>query len=394
MKLTAQADALAAASKAAVGAVDAKTAKRIPVLGALLIDARENACKFVGTDLDVMIAGDCDAVTAKTGRAAVSAEALTKLLVGIAPDAEVAIETVAGGMQVKAGRSRYQLPALPAEDFPAAPVTTSTTEIVLTHDEVRHLFGSTVFCVNTEDARSYLKGTYFHLDGKHLCAAATNGHRLALASTAIIPAPVALPANGEGTGIIIPSKTVALINKLKATEIKLRTDNKVVEIRAHNLLISSKLIAGTFPDYRRIIPAQSSNTAKLEREALFAALKRLSAVRDVAEQAINMSLAWKTATTPSGSRSPMDISARTSLPLPPLAPRRSQFRSRRCGQWRKRSKPSGYSSVSPTNTNPCASPAVRTFSPCWRHVPNKNRRRRTREHKQKDRQIKHLLQPK
>ena len=293
MKLTAQADALAAATKAAVGAVDAKTAKRIPVLGALLIDARENACKFVGTDLDVMIAGDCDAVTAKTGRAAVSAEALTKLLVGIAPDAEVAIETVAGGMQVKAGRSRYQLPALPAEDFPAAPVTTSTTEIVLTHDEVRHLFGSTVFCVNTEDARSYLKGTYFHLDGKHLCAAATNGHRLALASTAIIPAPVALPANGEGTGIIIPSKTVALINKLKATEIKLRTDNKVVEIRAHNLLISSKLIAGTFPDYRRIIPAQSSNTAKLEREALFAALKRLSAVRDVAEQAINMSLAWK-----------------------------------------------------------------------------------------------------
>ena len=80
---------------------------------------------------------------------------------------------------------------------------------------------------------------------------------------------------------------------MKAAELELRADDKVIEVRAGDLLITSKLIAGTFPDYPRIIPSKSSNAAELERASLLAALWRLHAVHDVAEQVINMTLSWQ-----------------------------------------------------------------------------------------------------
>ena len=175
-----------------------------------------------------------------------------------------------------------------------APATTSTTEIVLARAEAQHLFADTSFCTNAEGTRYYLRGTFLHINNDgHLAAVATDGHRLALASSMITPTPHALPANGESVGIIIPGKTIASINKIKAEQIVLLADAKVIEIRAGKLLIASKLVDGTFPDYPKIIPAESGNLAKLDREVLLAALKRLSAVRDAAEQSINMELAWK-----------------------------------------------------------------------------------------------------
>jgi DNA polymerase III subunit beta len=292
VKLVAKANALAVATKAAAGAIDDKTAKRSPILGALLIDATGPDVKFTGTDLDSAITASCAASITKASAAA-SAEALTKLFAGIPTDAEVPIETTDSRLQIKTGRSRYQLPALPPEDFPQAPVTTSTAEMVLSRNEVQHLLGATAFCANTEGTRYYLQGAFLHLnDDGHLCAVATDGHRLALATGAIVPAPGALPVNGKSVGVIVPNKTIASINKIKTEQIELRTDAKVIEIRAGNLSIVSKLIDGIFPDYPKIIPAKSDNIAKLEREALLAAL-RLRVARDAAEQNINMGLAWK-----------------------------------------------------------------------------------------------------
>lgn len=260
-----------------------------------MIDASDHNLKFTGTDLDLAIIVECsgDDIIKEPGRCAAAGEALNKLLAGIAPDTEVEIKADDAGAQIKADRSHYRLPVLPAEDFPIAPATTSTLEMVLSCAEVQHLFGTAAFCANTEDARSYLKGIYLHLVCGRLCTVATNGHRLARASSAISPAPGALPTNGNGSGIIIPNKVITLITKLKAAELELRADDRVIEIRAGNLLIASKLIAGTFPDYPRIIPAKSNNVAELERASLLAALWRLHAVRDVTEQDINMSLAWQ-----------------------------------------------------------------------------------------------------
>jgi DNA polymerase-3 subunit beta len=293
VKLTAKANALAVAARAAASAVDDKTAKRNPILGALLIDATAGL-KFIGTDLDTAITATCAATIIEAGRVAASSEALARLFVSMAADVDVEIETVDSGLQIKTGRSRYLLPTLLPENFPSAPATDSTTEMVLTRDEARHLFADTSFCMNSEGTRFYLRGVFLHLDDcGRLQAAATDGHRLAQASSAIVQPPHALPANGTSAGVIVPIKAINLISKLKTADIVLRTDAKAIEIRTGNLLIASKLIDGVFPDYRRIIPAESNNIAKLGREALLATLKRLRVARDAAEQDINVTLAWK-----------------------------------------------------------------------------------------------------
>ena len=213
MRVTGKAGELAVATKVAASAVNEKAVKRSPILGALLIDAADELA-FSGTDLDLAITAKCSCVIKEPGRAAVAAEALARLLAGIAADTQVTICTADSGLQIKAGRSRYRLPALRQEDFPQPPVTTSTVEMSLSRDEIERLF-AVEFCIADDVARFYLTGAHLHLDasGNLLCCA-TDGHRLALVSSGIVPPPGALPADDKGTvGVIIPGRTVDTISE-------------------------------------------------------------------------------------------------------------------------------------------------------------------------------------
>jgi DNA polymerase-3 subunit beta len=293
MKIVGKAGELAAAAKVAAGAVNEKAVKRSPILGALLIDAAGELA-FSSTDLDLAITTKCGCVIEEPGRAAVSAEALSKLLAGIVVDTEVMIGTADSGLQIKAGRSRYRLPALRQEDFPQPPVTTSTVEMSLSRDEIERLF-AVEFCIADDVARFYLTGAYLHLDasGNLLCCA-TDGHRLALVSSNIVPPRGALPADDKGiAGVIIPGRTVDTILKLKADPIIFRVDNHVLSVQADSASITSKLIAGTFPDYRRVIPTEPSTVAEIERAKLLSALSRLNAINASTTRPKTMALGWK-----------------------------------------------------------------------------------------------------
>lgn len=190
MLLTGKAGELAAAAKTAASAADSKSKAGIAILGTLLCDAADdNIIKFTGTDLDQAVTAEAAGVIEEPGRTAVPAEALSKLLAGIAADCEVTIVTTDSGMRVQAGRSRYQLPALPPDDFPQAPVVSNDAELVLTQDQMRQLFGATAFAISDEGTRYYLCGIYLHLVKKSLCAVATNGTMLTRAVMDMAPAP-------------------------------------------------------------------------------------------------------------------------------------------------------------------------------------------------------------
>ena len=120
MKLVAKAKALAVATKAAAGAIDDKTASEVRSLATLLIDAADYNLRFVGTDLDLAIAVKCsgDGIIKESGRCAVTGEALSKLLAGVAPDAEAVIETVGSGLQIKRRTRSLQVAGTAGGRFP------------------------------------------------------------------------------------------------------------------------------------------------------------------------------------------------------------------------------------------------------------------------------------
>jgi DNA polymerase III subunit beta len=198
MKLHARAGELAAATRVAASVVDDKSAKRFAILGTLLIDAAGDAITFTGTNLDLAITATCAGTVEESSRTACAAEALSKLLAGVAADVDVAIKADAAGLRINAGRAaHYRLPVLRSEDFPLPPTVTTGADLVVSTTQVQRLFGTTAFAISSEKARCYLNGAYLHCDQLgRLCVVATDTHQMALVRTMIEPDPGTLSAAG------------------------------------------------------------------------------------------------------------------------------------------------------------------------------------------------------
>jgi DNA polymerase-3 subunit beta len=283
MRFIAKASNLAGAAKAAAGALETK-GKNFLILATLLLDAADDLVRITGTNLDAFITAACEADVSEAGNIAVPGDSLSALLTGLPSDVDVTIANDNRGVTILAGRARYRLPARPPDDFPHIPEANATATLALSRDDVQALFGATAFCISREQSQLHLTGCYLHRgDDDRLACCAADGYRLALASAAITPA--ALPAGG----IIIPRKTVEQILKLKSA-LTLRSDSRIVEIEAGPIRVVSKLINGTFPDFRHAIPTPSGNSATVERAALLAALTRIAAVHDDRRQPLT--IAW------------------------------------------------------------------------------------------------------
>src|SRR5262249_41648646 len=149
----------------------------------------------------------------------------------------------------------------------------------------------TRFAVSTDETRYYLNGIYLHAsetpDGWRLRAVATDGHRLARMD-------VALPDGGSGMpGIILPRKTVQELAKLLAdhtdTVAVILSANKI-RFTAGNVVLTSKLIDGTFPDYQRVIPQNNEKMMQAENSVFIAAVDRVSTLSSEKGRAVKLNI--------------------------------------------------------------------------------------------------------
>src|SRR3546814_13256488 len=77
---------------------------------------------------------------------------------------EVSLAAAEGKMQVKAGRSNFNLPTLPRDDFPVIAEGELPTNFELHVAELIQIIDKTRFAITTEETRHYLNGIFFHLD--------------------------------------------------------------------------------------------------------------------------------------------------------------------------------------------------------------------------------------
>ncbi|MDA4633024.1 DNA polymerase III subunit beta, partial [Escherichia coli] len=211
------------------------------------------------------------------------------------PDgAEVMLATNADGnsMTVTSGRSNFRLQCLPQSDFPELTAGSFTHTFRITSTALKSLIERTQFAISTEETRYYLNGIYFHAiesEGSlKLRAVATDGHRLARAE-------LEAPSGAEGMpGIIIPRKTVAELQKLVddpdiAVTIEL-SDTKI-RFTIGSVVLTSKLIDGTFPDYQRVIPSGNDKKLTIDRQSFASAVDRVSTISSERGRAVKLTIA-------------------------------------------------------------------------------------------------------
>ena len=265
----------------------------IPILSNVLIRSNGSALSLKATDLDLEVVESVDALVEVAGATTVPAHMLHDIVRKIPEGAQIRLETSPDGstMTLSAGRSRFSLQMLPESDYPDITAGQFSNSFTIRSADLKRLVDRTQFAISTEETRYYLNGIYLHTvstpDGTMLRAVATDGHRLAQAE---IPA----PAGSDGMpGVIVPRKTVGEVQRLLETpdeEVAVELSDSKIRFVIGPVVLTSKLIDGTFPDYVRVIPKANDKVLLVDREDFTRAVDRVSTVSSERGRAVKLSL--------------------------------------------------------------------------------------------------------
>jgi len=273
MNLTISKEQILAGLQAVQNVVSTRTT--LPILSNVLLKADGNRLEMTATDLDVTITCSVEATVKKPGATTIP----VKKLFGIVRELtnpEIELETDDKNVtSLRSGSSFFKIRGLGAEEFPPPPKFKEDKKVVLPQEKIRGMLRKTSFAISTDESRYVLNGILMSLKEHKLTMVATDGRRLALVDEEV---DVADKSQGE---FIVPAKAVNELNRLlqEKGEIDIRyTDNQAAfnlkDEKGFSLLIVTKLIEGSYPNYRQVIPAETKERIALAREEFMHALRR------------------------------------------------------------------------------------------------------------------------
>jgi len=243
----------------------------LPILSNVLMEKEGENLTLLATDIEIQIKTSTGTSSGENCALTVAARKLQDILRALPEDAEVSLILDDKRLQVKAGRSRFNLQTLPAEDFPRmALVDGNQTSLKLTQKQFKRLLALVQYAMAQQDIRYYLNGLLLVVKGNEISVVATDGHRLAYASET-------LGEQLSSIEVILPRKTVLELSRQladndDALEIALTPTQALFRFGAIEFV--SKLIDGKFPDYERVIPKGHARLVKLSRQDFLQSLLR------------------------------------------------------------------------------------------------------------------------
>ncbi|HYF22110.1 MAG TPA: DNA polymerase III subunit beta [Caulobacteraceae bacterium] len=265
----------------------------IPILSNVLLSAGRDGVSLAATDLDMEILDEADAVVNGQGQITAPAHTLYEIVRKLPDGADVELRFNGDDprLSVSAGRSRFNLPVLPAGDFPVMSAESSGARYAVLKEDLARLIDKTRFAVSTEETRYYLNGLYLHtvMDGGQakLRAVATDGHRLALAE---MPAPEGAVG---GPGVIVPRKTIDQVRRLLedgSGPVDVQVSSAKVRFEFGRAALTSKVIDGSFPDYMRVIPRDNDRYMTVDNKVFAAAVDRVATISAEKSRSVKLAI--------------------------------------------------------------------------------------------------------
>ncbi|MBX2806298.1 MAG: DNA polymerase III subunit beta [Hyphomicrobiales bacterium] len=265
----------------------------IPILANVSLRAEADALHLKATDLDIEVTETAKAEVMTAGGTTVPAHTLHDIVRKLPDGAQIELVDKGdeGRLAITAGSSRFLLACLPADDFPELGLDGMSHSFALHARDLAQLIEKTRFAISTDETRYYLNGIYFEAketpDGPSLRAVATDGHRLARMD-------IALPDGAAGMpGIILPRKTVQELAKLladHADDVLVELSANKIRFKADDIVLTSKLIDGTFPDYQRVIPQSNDKTMHIGTADFISAVDRVSTLSSEKGRAVKLNI--------------------------------------------------------------------------------------------------------
>jgi DNA polymerase-3 subunit beta len=256
----------------------------MPILSNVLIEAEKDHITLTTTNLDLGIRAKIKAEVKETGAVTLPVKRLATIVREL-PNVDVVFDG-SPNHQVKltSGGSNFRIMGIGKEEFPPLPEFGDEKSFVFEQAELTTMLKSVSYAQSSDETRYILNGVYFNFKDGKLSLVATDGRRLALISKEI-----EVPAASAGS-IILPAKTVSELLRMldKGEKVKVSFNDRRAAFQINtdkdtsglvdSIYLYSKVVEGNYPNYNQVIPKETHQRIKLERELLLQCVHRAALV--------------------------------------------------------------------------------------------------------------------
>ena len=254
-----------------IGVVERR--QSLPVLSNLLLSYMNNNIRLTATDMEVELTSMTKLKGGKDAEFTLPARKLLDICRALPEEADISISVNSKHTQILSGNSRFSLTTMSAQEYPIIGMQDETAKFSISQSAFKDLLENTAFAMARQDVRYYLNGVLLEVENNKIRAVATDGHRLALYD---IKCKTDIDSIIQ---IIVPRKGIMELVRLiegGEDELEVQLSHKHIRIILSNLVFTSKLIDGKFPDYDRVIPEPGNMPVVADRELLRKSLTRVS----------------------------------------------------------------------------------------------------------------------
>lgn len=283
MKLTVRKEDIIAGLQKVQSAVALRTT--LPVLGNVLVRAEEDGLHLAASDLAMTVTAKVPATVSKTGATTLPAKKLFSIVRELAGE-EIELESNEREVtKVKSASAVFHLNGISADDFPVLPKVEESRALSIDRAVLRGMLQRTVYAASTEENRQVLNGVFVSLRDGRLTVVATDGRRLAMVEQE-------MEAAREPMEMIVPTRAVNEMIVLLDGEGQaiLKSTDNLLAVQLDDAVLYSRLVEGSYPNYRQVIPAQCEQRIALEREQFLTSVRRVALLTDQNNNSVKLHL--------------------------------------------------------------------------------------------------------
>ena len=285
MKSTIKREDLLAPLQNIIGAVERR--QTLPILGNVLFKSTGGDLSLSATDLEIEMVSSVVTESSDDFQTTIPARKLLDICKALPEGSVINFSVEENRVSLTSGRSRFTLATLPAKDFPGLDEIAVQQSFAIPQKLLKSLFDKTSFAMAQQDVRYYLNGILMEITGNSIKLVSTDGHRLALSESSLDS------GVDDDRQIIIPRKAVLELSRLldsSDSEARCELSQNHFRIECGNLVFTTKLIDGKFPDYERVIPVDGNKTMRVERETLKQSMSRIAILSNEKYRGIRLAL--------------------------------------------------------------------------------------------------------
>ncbi len=256
----------------------------MPILSNVLIEADKDSISLTTTNLDLGIRCKIKAEVSQPGTVTLPVRRLATIVKEL-PNLDVSVDaSPSHQVKVTSGGSNFRIMGIGKEEFPPLPEFSNEKSFVLEQAELIGMLKSVAYAQSTDETRYILNGVYFSFKDGKFSVVATDGRRLALMSKEMeIP-------EGSAGNITVPAKTVAELLRMldKGAKVKVAFNERRASFQINvekdtsglldSIYLYSKVVEGNYPNYNQVIPKETHQRIKLERELFHQCVHRAALV--------------------------------------------------------------------------------------------------------------------